>query len=264
MDRLNIVVCVKVVPKVDQVKFDPVTKTVDRTSAENELNEADKNALETALQLKEKHGGKVVVVSMGPPFFEPFLKICVAMGADDAVLLSDKAFAGADTYATSYVLAQAVKKLKPDLVLCGESTADSGTAQVPAQTAEWLRYSNVSYVSTLSIEDGFAVARRTVKGGYEVVRVPLPAVVSVELGSNTPRFPDFRRKRWADREFKTTVWTSADLELDLSLAGRAGSKTDVVELQSIAPPQRLRKFLEGSEDEIAQTILKIIKEAVTK
>ncbi|MEM4189525.1 MAG: electron transfer flavoprotein subunit beta/FixA family protein [Candidatus Caldarchaeum sp.] len=261
---MNIAVCVKVVPKVDQVRFDPVTKTVDRTSAENELNEADKNALETALQLRDKHGGKVVVVSMGPPFFEPFLKICVAMGADDAVLLSDKAFAGADTYATSYVLAQAVKKLKPDLVLCGESTSDSGTAQVPAQMAEWLGYPNVSYVSTLSIEDGFAVARRTVKGGYEVVKVPLPAVISVELGANIPRFPDFKRKRWADKEFKTTVWTSADLELNPSLAGRAGSKTDVVELQSIAPPQRLKKFLEGSEDEIAQAILKIIKEAVTE
>ncbi|MEM4314977.1 MAG: electron transfer flavoprotein subunit beta/FixA family protein [Nitrososphaerota archaeon] len=259
---MDISVCVKVVPKVDQVRFDPVTKTVDRTSAENELNDADKNAVETALQLRDRYGGKVVVVSMGPPFFEPFLKLCVAMGVDDAVLLSDKAFAGADTYATSYVLAQAIKKLKPDLVLCGESTSDSGTAQVPPQMAEWLGYSNISYASNISLEDGFVVAKRTVKGGHEVVKAPLPAVVSVELGSNTPRFPDFKRKRWADREFKTTVWTSHDLELDLSLVGKAGSKTDVVELQSVTPPQRLRKFLEGSEDEIARAILKIIREAV--
>ncbi len=263
VDEMDIVVCVKVVPKVEQVRFDPITKTVDRASAENELNDADKNAVEAALQLKDRHGGKVTVLSMGPPFFEPFLKLCVAMGADDAILLSDKAFAGADTYATSYVLAQAIKRLKPDIVLCGESTSDSGTSQVPPQIAEWLGYHNISYVSQISIEDRAVVAKRTVRGGYEVVKVPLPVVVSVELGSNTPRFPDFKRKRWAEREFKITVWTANDLELDLNLTGKTGSRTDVIELQSIAPPQRLRKFLEGSEEEKAKTIVKILKELKT-
>ncbi|GBC71339.1 Caffeyl-CoA reductase-Etf complex subunit CarD [Candidatus Calditenuaceae archaeon HR02] len=258
---MEIVVCVKVVPKVEQVRLDPITKTVDRTSAENELNDADKNAVEAALQLKDRYGSRVTVLSMGPLFFEPLLKLCVAMGADDAILLSDKAFAGADTYATSYVLAQAIKRLRPDIILCGESTSDSGTAQVPPQIAEWLGYPNISYVSHISIEDRVVVAKRTVKGGYEVVKVPLPVVMSVELGSNTPRFPDFKRKRWAEREFKITIWTANDLELDLNLTGKTGSKTEVIELHPIAPPQRLRKFLEGSEEEKARAIIKIIRES---
>ncbi len=257
---MKIIVCVKVVPKVEEVSFDPETKTLDRSKATNELNEADKNALEAALRLKEKVGGTVVAVSMGPPFFEPFLKLCVAMGADDAVLLSDKAFAAADTYSTSYVLAQAAKKIGYDLILCGESTADSGTAQVPPQMAEWLGIPHVSYASTIEATDGKLLVRRTVKGGYELVETPLPALISVELGSNTPRFPDFKRKRWADREFKLTIWGSKDLTLDMQNVGRQGSKTDVIDLRMLAPTERKRIKIEGTEEEIAEKLASIIKE----
>jgi len=167
---MRIVVCVKVVPKVEEVRFNPETKTVDRSSAKNEINEADKNALEEALKLKQKHQATITVLSMGPPFFDPFLRLCVAMGADDAVLVSDPVFAAADTFATSYVLAEAIKKIGYDLVLCGESTADSGTAQVPPQVAEWLGIPNISYVSSLDLRDGKIIAKRTIKGGYEMLR----------------------------------------------------------------------------------------------
>jgi len=120
---MNIVVCLKVTPKIEQIKFDEQKKTIVREGVENEINDADKNALEAALKLKDATGGKVVVLSMGPPSFEPFLKLAVAMGADDAVLLSDRVFGGADTYATSRVLAAGIEKLKPfDVVLCGEAS----------------------------------------------------------------------------------------------------------------------------------------------
>lgn len=256
---MRIIVCVKVVPKIEEVKFNPETKTVDRSSAKNEINEADKNALEEALKLKDKHRAHVTVLSMGPPFFDPFLRLCVAMGADDAVLVSDPIFAGADTFATSYVIAEAIKAIGFDLVLCGESTADSGTAQVPPQIAEWLGVPHVSYVSRLELRDGKIVARRSALGGYEVVETDLPALASIELGSNIPRFPDFRRKRWAEREFQLKVMSSRDLRIDLSKVGRIGSKTDVIELKELSPVERRRTFLHGTDEEIAEQLAEIIR-----
>jgi electron transfer flavoprotein beta subunit len=260
---LKIVVCVKVVPKIEQVTFNPETKTVDRSKATNEINDADKNALESALQIKQKLGGEVVALSMGPPFFEPFLKLCVAMGADDAVLVSDPVLAAADTYATSYVLAQAIERIGFDLVLCGENTADSGTGQVPPQIAEWLGIPNISYASHIDAVDGKIIAKRTVRNGYEVVEAKLPALVSVELGSNTPRFPDFKRKRWADREFRLKVWTAAELGVEFDKVGRLGSKTDVIELKELSTPERRKELITGSEEEIAARLAEIIKAELT-
>jgi len=256
---VRIVVCVKVVPKVEEVTFNKETKTIDRSRASNELNEADKNALEEALKLKQKHNAEVVVVSMGPPFFEPFLRLCIAMGADDAFLVSDPVFAAADTFATSYVLAETTKRIGYDLVLCGESTADSGTAQVPPQIAEWLRIPHISYVSSLELKERKLIAKRTILGGYEIVETELPALASIELGCNTPRFPDFRRKRWAEREFQLKTLTSKDLEIDLNKVGKTGSKTDVIELKELAPIERRRIFLSGTEEEIAEALAEIIR-----
>jgi len=260
---LKIVVCVKVVPKIEEVRFNPETKTVDRSKASNEINEADKNALEAALQIKQKIGGEVVVLSMGPPFFEPFLKLCVAMGADDAVLISDPVLAAADTYATSYVLAQAIKRIGFDLVLCGESTADSGTGQVPPQIAEWLNIPNISYASHIDVVNKKMIVKRTIRNGYEIVETEPPALVSVELGSNTPRFPDFKRKRWVDKEFQLKVWTAAQLGVDLDKVGRRGSKTDVIELKELSPIERRREIITGSEEEIAVRLADIIKAELT-
>ncbi len=257
---MRTIVCVKVVPKVEEIKFNPLTKTLDRTSAENEINQPDKNALELALQLKEKHGGDIVLLAMGPQFFEQYLRLGIAMGADDAVLLSDRAFAGADTYPTSYTLASAIRKIGNfDLVLCGEESSDASTGQVPPGIAEWLEIPQITYVSQFEIRGSVARAKRTIKGGYEVVESTLPLLASVELGCNSPRFPDFRRKRWAEKEFKLTVWSSADLDIDQNKIGGKGSHTIVEELIELPRPFRRMERISGSPEEEAMRVAQEVK-----
>jgi electron transfer flavoprotein beta subunit len=258
----NIVVTLKVTPKPEEIRFDPVTKTIDRSKATNEINPADKNALEMALQLKDRYGGRVIVVSMGPPFWEPFLKLAVAMGADDAVLVSDRALAGSDTLPTSLTLARAIQRIGDyDIILAGEESSDGGTGQVPPGIAEWLRIPHVTYITSIEIiEPGKARVKRTIKGGYEILEVDMPFLASVELGCNTPRFPDFRRKRWAEREFKLKTWSIADLGLSPEEVGFKGSATTVDTLMELKPPERLRSRITGTPDEIAEELARIIRE----
>jgi electron transfer flavoprotein beta subunit len=257
------VVCLKVTPKIEQLKFDEVKKTMIREGVENEINESDKNALEMSLSLKDKLGGQVVVLSMGPPTFDPYLKLAIAMGADDAILLSDRAFAGADTYSTSLVLATAIKKiLNYDLIFCSEASSDGSTEQVPPSIAAWLGVPLISYVSKMSVNDGLVQAKRITRGGYEVVETTLPVLVSIELGCNTPRFPDFRRKRWAEKEFKTTVWGINDLGLGASEVGLEGSLTSVNELKHMRSPLRKKEFITGEPRQIATKLAEIIRGAV--
>jgi electron transfer flavoprotein beta subunit len=256
------IVCLKVTPKVDQISFDEQKKTVIRDGVENEIDEADKNALEMALSLRDKLGGSVVVLSMGPPSFEPFLKLAVAMGADDAILLSDRSFAGADTFATSRVLAAAIQKLSPfDLIYCGEASADGSTEQVPPSIAEWLHVPGITYVTKLDSDGNGVRAKRNVRGGYEIVEANVPALLSVELGCNTPRFPDFRRKRWADKEFKMTVWNMQDLSLQSSEVGNEGSLTTVTELKNMRSAERKNKFIDGETQQVVSKLVQIIREA---
>ncbi len=254
------VVCLKITPKIEQLKFDEAKKTMIREGVENEINEADKNALEMSLNLKDKLGGQVVVLSMGPPAFDPYLKLAIAMGADDAVLLSDRSFAGADTYSTSLVLATAIKKISDyDLVFCSEASSDGSTEQVPPSIAAWLGVPLISYVGSMSLSGGRIHAKRIIRGGYEVIESSSPALVSVELGCNTPRFPDFRRKRWAEKEFKTTVWGINDLGLSPTEVGLEGSLTSVNELRHMRSPQRRKEFLTGEPKQIAARLAEIIR-----
>lgn len=265
---LTIAVMVKVVPKPEEVTLDEETMTIDREDADSQLNPADKNAVELALELKdavEDDDGEadVVAISMGPPFVEDHLQDVVAMGADDAVLLSDLAFAGADTYPTSRVLAAAVEKLGDvDLVLCGEESSDSSTGQVPPGVAEWLGINQVTYVADAAVEDGHLVATRTVGGGEETVRVPLPAMASVEYGVNEPRFPDFKRKRWAKSEWDLTVWDHADLELPESELGKEGSYTDVEGLEKISGPERKGEWIDGEPEQQAAEVAEVLEETL--
>lgn len=259
---MRTIVCMKIVPRAEEVRFDPVTKSLDRSKAENEINGPDKNALEMALDLKNKHGGDVILLAMGPPFFEGYLRLGIAMGADDAFLLSDRAFAGADTYPTSYTIASAIKKIGQfDLILCGEESADASTGQVPPGIAEWLQIPQITYASQLDIFGEVARAKRSVKGGYEIIETPLPLLASVELGSNSPRFPDFRKKRWADKNFKVKVWTAADLEIDPNRIGAKGSHTIVQELVQLPKPARKMLIIAGTPEQKAAVILEKIKEA---
>ncbi len=268
MTVTRLAVMVKVVPKPEEVRLDEETMTLDRDDADSQLNPADKNAVELALSIKDDladagEEAEVVAVSMGPPFFEDYLQDVVAMGADDAVLLSDRAFGGADTYPTSRVLAAGVEKLGDvDVVVCGEESSDSSTGQVPPGIAEWLDAAQVTYASEAALDDGHLVATRTVSGGHETVRVPLPAVVSVEYGVNDPRFPDFKRKRWANTEWELTVWDHDDLDLDEADIGLAGSHTEVVGLESVEAPERRGEWVEGAPEEQAAELARVIRESV--
>ena len=257
---MNVVVCLKVTPKIEQIKFDEQKKTIVREGVENEINDADKNALEAALKLKAATGGKVVVLSMGPPSFEPFLRLAVAMGADDAVLLSDRVFGGADTYATSRVLAAGIEKLKPfDVVLCGEASSDGSTEQVPPSIAGWLGIPHVSYVSEMAMAGDRVRARREVTDGHEVVEVKPPLLASVQLGCNSPRFPDFRRKRWADKEFKLKVMTNQDLSFAPADVGLEGSRTEVTGLSRMRSPERKKELIQGTEEEVVKRLVQIVR-----
>ncbi len=257
---MNVIVCLKVTPKIEQIRFDEQKKTIVREGVENEINDADKNALEAALKLKDATGGKVVVLSMGPPSFEPFLRLAVAMGADDAVLLSDRVFGGADTYATSRVLAAGIEKLKPfDMVLCGEASSDGSTEQVPPSVAGWLGIPHVSYVSEIGMTGDRVRARREVTDGHEVVEVKTPVLASVQLGCNSPRFPDFRRKRWADKEFKLKILTNQDFGFAPADVGLEGSRTEVTGLSRMRSPERKREFIRGTEEEVAKRLVQIVR-----
>ncbi len=261
----NIIVLLKIVPKPEEVVFNPETKTVDRSKARNEINEADKNALELALKLKEKYGGKVITLSMGPPIWDKYIRLGVAMGADDAILVSDRALAGSDTLPTSLTLATAIKKIGDyDIILCGEESPDGGTGQVPPGIGGWLDIPHVTYVSDIVeiSQDGWATVKRTIKGGHELVKIKLPFIAAVELGSNKPRFPDFRRKRWAEREFQLKIWSLQDLGLEPDKVGFKGSKTIVSELEEVKPAERRKEVLSGDLDELARKLYEILKENI--
>jgi electron transfer flavoprotein beta subunit len=257
---LDMVVCLKVVPKPEEVTLDPVTKTLDRAKAENVLNPPDKNALEVALRLKEEHGGAVTLVSMGPPLFKEYLVLCLGMGADRAVLLSDRAFAGADTYPTSLTLARAIQRIgRCDLVICGEESADASTGQVPPGLAEWLDMPQVTFVDEVEVDGKRVIARRALGSSYEVVAASMPALLSVVVGSNVPRFPDFDRVEEASKGGWVEVWTAADLDLREEDVGLKGSYTIVHELVEGEPVERRREFVEGGLEEKARAIARALQ-----
>jgi len=259
---LDIIACVKVVPRPEEVVVDKATATLDRATARSLINPPDMNLLEVALELKDLHGGQVTLLSMGPPLFESYLRIAMAMGADSAVLLSDRAFAGADTLATSYTLAQGIRKIGPfDIILCGEESSDGATAQVPPGIAEWLGISQITYAMGLWVAGDKLRGQRELRGGHEVIEVPLPAVASIKVGINEPRFIDFDRWAWAREEGRVTVWGVQDLDVDPEMIGLPGSPTVVAGLgQAAATGERRREFIGGSPDEAAQALFKKIKD----
>lgn len=262
MAELKTVVCLKVVPKSEEVSVNAETNTLDRAKARSEINGADMNALEMALALKDIHGGTVALLSMGPPFAERYLRLGMAMGADSSYLMSDRAFGGADTLPTSYALSQGLRALgECDLVLCGEESSDGATGQVPAGIAEWLDLPQITGATNLQLlpRTRLVRARRELRGGYEIVEAPLPCVVSVRLGCNEPRFIDFDRWDWALDTAPVTVWSAADLNLDESKLGLKGSATVVAGVAAAATAERRREFLSGTAEEKAQQLLERIK-----
>jgi electron transfer flavoprotein beta subunit len=265
MPDLQWVVCMKVVPRPEEIRVQPETRRLDRASVRSELNPPDMNALEFALRLKDQHGGRVSILSMGPPFFEPYLRVGLAMGADHIYLLSDPDFGGADTLATTYTLAKGIRKMGgADLILCGVESSDGATGQVPAGLAEWLDICQITSVGDVAVDPGRGVARgrRDLPGGYEILEAPLPAVVSVKSASNEPRFMDYRVKPWVFEAGRATIWTKADLDVDERFVGVAGSPTTVSGLAQAPSRERRREMLCGTPDEMARRLAELLRAAL--
>jgi len=255
---VNIVVCMKQVPESTEVRVDPETKALIREGVKGIINPFDENAVEAALELREAHGGKVTVISMGPPQAEESLRQALAMGADEAILLTDAASRGSDTLATSYTLAQMVRKLGDcDLILCGKQAIDGDTGQVGPGLAERLGISQITFAIGVEVSDGKLRARRVLDDFFEVVEVKLPAVVTVVKQINEPRHPSMRNVLRAKRA-EIAKWSLEDLDADPTQTGFDGSPTQVIE---VWPPERKSggKMLEGSAEEIVEEIADVIK-----
>lgn len=223
---MNIVVCIKQVPDTTEVRIDPATGTLIRDGIPSIMNPDDKAGLEAALALKDALGAKVTALSMGPPQAELALREALAMGADEAVLLSDRAFGGADTWATSSTLAAALKKIPHELIVCGRQAIDGDTAQVGPQIAEHLCLPHVSYVSELAVAGGYAELKRVFEDGYQRLRVKLPCLITALKGMNQPRYMSVGGVYEAYRK-EIAVWGLAELGLDPERIGLKGSPTRV-------------------------------------
>jgi electron transfer flavoprotein beta subunit len=255
---MNIIVCMKWVPDSHDVKVDPVTNALIREGVKHIINPFDENAVEAALQLKEKLGGTVTVLCMGPKQAEEGLRQAVAMGAEEAVLLSDAAFRGSDTLATANALAAAVRKIGDfDLILCGKQAIDGDTAQVPAGLAERLGIPQITLaISIEPSESNRLKVKRVTDEAYELIELKLPALLSVVKQINEPRYPSMKGVLKA-KKFPIKTWTAADIEVDTSTVGFEGSPTWVS--RTFVPSRHSRgATLSGSTDEIVEQLAKVI------
>jgi len=250
------------VPGTTEIKIDPKTNTLVREGVKSIVNPFDTYALEEGVRLKERYGGKVTVITMGPPQAEEALRETISLGADEAVLLSDRAFAGSDTWATSYVLSKAIARIANyDIIICGRQTLDGDTGQVGPELSEMLKIPFVSYVSKVEeIKDKYIRVQRMIEEGHDVIETTLPAVITVVKEINVPRLPSLRGSMKA-KTAKIPVWTAADIGAEPDKAGIPGSPTRVVK---IFFPKREQKseMLQGTLEEqvakLAERLEKII------
>ena len=255
---MNIIVCIKQVPDTAEIKINPETNTLMREGVPSIINPFDLNAIEAALQIRDTAGGKVTVLTMGPPQAETSLREAISMGADEAVLLSDKAFAGSDTWATSYTLAMAIKKLGADIIFCGKQAIDGDTAQVGPETAEFLNIPHISYIRNIDeVTDTSIRVQRLMDEGYDVVESSLPVLLTVVKELNDPRMPSLKGKMAAKRA-EIKVMGSADIDADENNLGLKGSPTQVKKI--FAPEMKAeRKMIEGSPDEQVDNLISELK-----
>ena len=259
---MNVIVCIKQVPGTTDIKIDPKTNTLVREGVKSIINPFDNYALEEGVRLRERYGGKVTVISMGPPQAEEALRETISLGSDEAILLSDRAFAGSDTWATSYVLSKAIARIANyDIIICGRQTLDGDTGQVGPELSEMLKIPFVSYVSKVEeIKDKYIRVQRMIEEGHDVIETTLPAVITVVKEINVPRLPSLRGSMKA-KTAKIPVWTAADIGAEPDKAGIPGSPTRVVK---IFFPKREQKseMLQGTLEEqvakLAERLEKII------
>lgn len=257
---LNIAVCIKQVPDTTDVRIDPKTNTLIREGVESIMNPFDKYALEEGVRLKEEYEGKVTVITMGPPQAESILREAISVGADEAVLLSDRAFAGSDTWATSYTLANGIKSLGNfDIIICGKQAADGDTAQVGPGIAVHLNIPQITYVRKVDKIEGKAIhLERLIEEGFEIIEANLPCLLTVVKEINEPRIPSLKGMMKAKKaEIKTL--TASDLDVKAEYLGLDGSPTQVVKIFS--PSQREKgEMIEGEMPQIVARLSEIIKD----
>lgn len=253
---MDIVVCIKQVP--EEIVINKKTGTLIRDNVKATINSCDKNAIELAVSLKEKHTARITLVSMGPSDVEKTLTYGLAMGADQAVLLCDKAFAGSDTLATALVLSTAIKKIKYfDLILCGKETSDSGTQQVGPQIAQYLGIPQITSVADLSIKDDNIHATRELKDEFETLTAKLPVLVTVNKGINKPRLPTYIDIYEASDK-NISIWSVNDIKVNKGRIGLDGSPTKI---GNIFQPEKKRRclMLKGSTSDVSSNLITYLR-----
>lgn len=259
---MNIIVCIKQVPDTQDIKINPETNTLMREGVKSIVNPFDMYAIEEALRIKEKLGGTVTVITMGPPQADEALREAVSMGVDEMVLMTDRAFAGSDTWATSYTLAKGIEKLgKFDLIICGKQAIDGDTAQVGPGIAASLNIPQVTYVKkTEEIKEGMAKFERMTEEGYEVIETPLPCLITVVKEINIPRLPSLKGKIRA-KQAQVKALTVKDIGADADRLGLKGSPTVVKKI--FTPPKRSGgQMLQGDTPEVVNKLAEAIKDVV--
>ena len=264
---MHIVVPIKQVPETSNVKMDPVTGTMIRAGVGTVVNPLDLFAIETAVRLKEAHGGRITTLTMGPRGAEKALREAIAMGCDDGVLISDRAFAGSDSWSTSYTLAQAIRTLGEfDLIVAGERATDGDTGQVGPGIAAWLDLPVATYVAAITrVEPARASAHardcarggltveRLVEEGYQILDLPLPALLTVVKELAAPRLPTLRGKRRA-KAADIPLLTAADLDLEAGYLGLKGSPTKVVKVATPKVTRGGTLLRAPDEDAVAEAV----------
>jgi len=252
-NKMKYIVCLKQVPETEGVKINPETGTLIREGVKSIINPYDLYALEAALQMKKQYGGEIIVLSMGPPQVEEALREAISYGADEAILLCDRAFAGADTLATSYTLAQAIKKIGNfDVIFCGKQAIDGETAQVGPELAQRLDIPYITYIRKIELKNNTLLVERLLDDGYQVVQINLPALLTVIKEIGEPPLPSIRGKMRA-KKAKILLWTTQDIKADSEKIGLKGSATQVVKIFS--PPSRgERQMLTGSLEQQAREL----------
>lgn len=257
---MNIVVCIKQVPNVKDVKWDPETGSLIRKGVPSIINPNDRNAIEAALQIRERHGGEVTILSMGPSQVEEALREALAMGVDRAIQLTDKRFAGSDTWATSYTLGLAIKRLAHwDLIFTGVEALDGMTAQVGPQLAEHLNLPMLAYAIDIEVMENRVQVKQKLGEYFRTLETPLPALISVGRNMNEPRVaPMDAVMECFDKEIP--VWRAEDLEGEDGRFGLNGSPT---KLKKVFTPKLVKgnmELFEGSPEEVAHKLVGKLKE----
>ena len=259
---MHIVVCIKQVPDTTEVRLDSTTNTLIRDGVPSIINPFDMYAIEESLRLKEKLGGKITAITMGPPQAENALREAISMGVDDGILVSDRAFAGSDTWATSYTLSMALKKIGDySVILCGKQASDGDTAQVGPGIAAHLDLPQITYVRKIEeIGAEHVVGERLLEEGTEVIRVPVPCVLTVVKEINEPRLPSLKGKL-AAKKAQIVHWKAEDIQGDKKKMGLDGSPTKVVKI--FTPPARQGgQIFKGEPEEIVPQVVEKLKDAV--